>query len=147
MFKRILVATDGSELADKAVARAIELAAEQKAELTAFTVVRIQPKSYMEGSTVVEAAEIDRIASDRTVQARSMLEAIETRAKSAGVRISTAMVKSNRVADSIVEAAQTGGCDLIVMATHGRTGLTRAVLGSETAHVLANSDAPVLVLR
>jgi nucleotide-binding universal stress UspA family protein len=147
MFKRILVATDGSELADKAVLKAIDLAADQKAELTAFTVVRIQPKSYMDGATVVEAEEIDRIAGDRAEQARKMLEAVEIRARASGVRISTAMVKSNRVADSIVEAAQKNGSDLIVMASHGRIGLTRAVLGSETAHVLANSDVPVLVLR
>lgn len=147
MFKRILVATDGSELADKAVAKAIDLAAEQEAELTAFTVVRIQPKSYMDGSTVVESEEIDRMAGDRAEHARKMLAAIEIRATACGVRINTAMVKSNRVADSIVEAARKNGSDLIVMASHGRIGLTRAVLGSETAHVLANSDVPVLVLR
>jgi len=57
------------------------------------------------------------------------------------------MVKSHRVADSIVEAAQKNGSDLIVMASHRRTGLARAVLGNETAHVLANSDVPVLMLR
>jgi nucleotide-binding universal stress UspA family protein len=147
MFKRILVATDGSELADKAVSKAIDLAAEQKAELTAFTVVRIQPKSYMEGATLVEAEEIDRITGDRAEHTKKMLEAVEARARACGVRITTATVKSNRVADSIVEAARKYGSDLIVMASHGRIGLTRAVLGSETAHVLAHSDVPVLVLR
>lgn len=147
MFKRILVATDGSVLAEKAVSRAIDLAAEQKAELTVLTVVRRQAKSYMDGSTGFEAEESDRIEHQRAEQARTMLEAVGKRAEACGVRISTATVKSNRVGDSIVDAANKHGSDLIVMASHGRTGLSRAILGSETAHVLAHSDVPVLVLR
>jgi nucleotide-binding universal stress UspA family protein len=147
MFKRILVATDGSALAEKAVSKAIDLATEHKAELRAFTVVRRQAKSYMDGSIAFEAEESNRIGCRRAEQAKTMLEAVEKRAEACGVRVSTASVKSNRVADSIIGAAKKHGSDLIVMASHGRKGLTRAFLGSETAHVLANSDVPVLVLR
>jgi len=147
MFKRILVATDGSQLADKAVSKAIDLATEHEAELTAFTVVRRQAKSHMDGTLNCEAEEIDRIEGRRAEQARTMLDAVEKRAEACGVRVSSAIVRSSRVAESIVAAAGKYGSDLIVMATHGRTGLTSAFLGSETAQVLAHSDVPVLVLR
>ena len=147
MFKRILVATDGSQLAEKAVAKAIDLATEHKAELTAFTVVPRQAKSHMDGALKFESEEIDRIEGRRAEQARTMLEAIEKRAEACGVRVSSAIVRSSRIAHSIVDAAGKHGSDLIVMATHGRTGLTSAFLGSQTAEVLAQSDVPVLVLR
>jgi nucleotide-binding universal stress UspA family protein len=147
MFKRILVATDGSQLAGKAVAKAIDLATEHKAELTAFTVVLRQAKSHMDGAPRFQSEELDRIESRRAEQAKTMLDAIEKRAEARGVRFSSAIVRSSRVAPSIVEAAGKYGSDLIVMATHGRTGLTSAFLGSETAQVLAHSDVPVLVLR
>jgi nucleotide-binding universal stress UspA family protein len=147
MFKRILVATDGSELAEKAVATAIDLATEHKAELRAFTVVPRQARSHMDGALNFEAEEMDRIEGRRTEHARTMLEAIEKRAEACGVRVSSGIVRSSRVAHSIVDAAGKHGSDLIVMATHGRTGLTSAFLGSETAQVLAHSEVPVLVLR
>lgn len=147
MFKRILVATDGSQLADKAVTKAIDLATEHQAELTAFTVVRRQAKNHMDGALNCEAEEIDRIEGRRAEQARTMLDAVEKRAEACGVRVSSAIVRSSRVAESIVAAAGKYSSDLIVMATHGRTGLTSAFLGSETAQVLAHSDVPVLVLR
>ncbi|VTU27507.1 Universal stress proteinc/MT2061 [Variovorax sp. PBL-H6] len=147
MFKRILVATDGSPLADKAVAKAIDLATEHKAELTALTVVLRQAKSHMEGTLRFQSEELDRIESRRAEQAKAMLDAIEKRAEARGVRVSSAVVRSSRVAPSIIEASGKYGSDLIVMATHGRTGLTSAFLGSETAQVLAHSDVPVLVLR
>jgi nucleotide-binding universal stress UspA family protein len=147
MFKRILVATDGSQLADKAVATAIDLATEHSAELTAFTVVLRQPKSHMDGALRFQSEELDRIESRRAEQAKTMLDAVEKRAQARGVRVGSAIVRSSRVAHSIVEAAGKYGSDLIVMATHGRTGLTSAFLGSETSQVLAHSDVPVLVLR
>ncbi|VTU21929.1 universal stress protein [Variovorax sp. RA8] len=147
MFKRILVATDGSPLAEKAVSKAIDLATEHKAELTAFTVVRRQVKSHMDGALGFESEEMDRIEGRRAEQARTMLDEVEKRAQACGVRVNSAIVRSSRVAESIVDAAGKYGSDLIVMATHGRTGLTSAFLGSQTAQVLAHSDVPVLVLR
>jgi len=148
MFKRILVATDGSELAEKAVSKAIDLATEQDAELTAFTVVRHQAKDRMDGALGFEAKEAERIEARRAEEARTMLDAVVKRAEARGVRVvNSTVVKSSRVAESILAAAAEHGSDLIVMATHGRTGLKSAVLGSETAHVLAHSEVPVLVLR
>jgi nucleotide-binding universal stress UspA family protein len=101
----------------------------------------------MDGALGFEAAELDRIEARRADEARTMLDAVEKRAEARGVRVNSAVVRSGRVAESIIAAAAKYGSDLIVMATHGRTGLTSAVLGSETAHVLAHSDVPVLVLR
>jgi nucleotide-binding universal stress UspA family protein len=147
MFQRILVATDGSQLAEKAVTKAIDLATEYKAELTAFTVVRRQAKSYMDGAFGFGAGEMERIEGRRAEQAKTMLKAVEKRAEACGVRVSSAIVRSSRVAESIVAAASKYSSDLIVMASHGRTGLTSAILGSKTEQVLAHSDVPVLVLR
>ena len=147
MFHRILVATDGSELADKAVSKAIALAAMFEAELVALTVVPRQPRSYMEGSSSVQSGEIARVDDVRAEQARTMIEAVEKRAKARGIPVRTATVKSNQIGDSIVAAARTHGSQLIVMASHGRRGLARAVLGSATDHVLTHSALPVLVLR
>lgn len=147
MFKRILVATDGTELAEKAVSKAIDLASEHKAELTAFTVVRRQVKNHMDGALGIEAREIDRIEGLRAEQAMAMLDAVEKRAEARGVQVSSELVRSGNVAESIVAAAGKYGSDLIVMATHGRTGLTSAFLGSQTTQVLAHSEVPVLVVR
>lgn len=147
MFKRILVATDGSVLSDKAVSSAIDLATENQAELTAFTVVRWQARSYMDGNFEFEADENERTGCRRVEQAKTMLQAVKKRAEACGLRVTTATARSSRVADSIIAAAHKHGSDLIVMASHGRTGLARVVLGSETGDVLAHSDVPVLVLR
>ncbi len=147
MFNRILVATDGSELSDKAVAAAIELAAQHRAHLFAFSAVQRMLRSFMEGTSsyaVTAGEEIDR---ERTAGARSMLEGVCERARAQGVACEIVLVHSGLVAESIIEAAESRGCDLIVMASHGRKGLGRLLLGSETLHVLTHSGLPVLVLR
>ena len=76
-----------------------------------------------------------------------MLEAISTRARAAGVRIKTAAISSDRVADAVIAASKKHKSDLIVMASHGRKGIRRLLLGSETQHVLTHTTLPVLVLR
>ena len=82
-----------------------------------------------------------------TVAAEETLAAVATRAKSSGVKVKTVTVSSDLVAESIVAAAKKHKCDLIVMASHGRKGIKRLLLGSETQHVLTHSTVPVLVLR
>ena len=79
--------------------------------------------------------------------AQEKLDAVGARAKAAGVNVRTAALSSDLVAESLVKAAKKYKCDLIVMASHGRKGIKRLLLGSETQHVLTHSDLPVLVLR
>jgi nucleotide-binding universal stress UspA family protein len=147
MFKRILVATDGSTLSKKAVTSAIALAAQNDAELVALTVVPRYPTNYFDGAMVFSHEDIGRIEKQWAEAARGTLDAVVTRAKAAGVRIKTATINSDLVAEAVIAAARKHKSDLIVMASHGRKGIKRLLLGSETQHVLTHSSLPVLVLR
>lgn len=147
MFKHILVATDGSALSKKAVKAAVALAAGNGAELVALTVVPRYPQSYLEGAMTFSADDIGRVEKQWADKAQGMLDAVRDRARASGVQVKTARISSDRVAESIIAAAKKHGSDLIVMASHGRKGLKRLLLGSETQHVLTHSALPVLVLR
>ncbi|WP_447772955.1 universal stress protein [Variovorax boronicumulans] len=147
MFKRILVATDGSALSQKAVAAAIALAADHDADLVALNVVPRYPRSYFEGSVRFSAEEIGRVEKQWADNAQAMLEKVSALAGKSGVRARTITVNSDLVGESILTATRKHKNDLIVMASHGRKGIKRILLGSETQHVLAHSTLPVLVLR
>ncbi|MDL9998235.1 universal stress protein [Variovorax sp. J22P240] len=147
MFQRILVATDGSPLSKKAVASAIELATQNGAELVALTVVPRYPKNYFDGAAVFAPEDIARIEKQWAEAAQETLDAVAKRAKASGVKIKTVTVSSDLVAEAIVNAAKKHKSDMIVMASHGRKGIKRLLLGSETQHVLTHSELPVLVLR
>ena len=147
MFKRILVATDGSMLSKRAVASAISLAAQHDADLIALTVVPRYATTYFDGAMTFSHEDVARIEKQWAERAQEMLGAISTRAQAAGVRIKTAAISSDRVADAVIAASKKHKSDLIVMASHGRNGIKRLLLGSETQHVLTHSALPVLVLR
>ncbi|WPG41351.1 universal stress protein [Variovorax sp. EBFNA2] len=147
MFKRILVATDGSALSQKAVTAAIALAADHDADLVALNVVPRYPQNYFEGSVRFSAEEIGRVEKQWAENAQAMLDKVGELAKKSGVRARTVTVNSDLVGESILAAARKHKNDLIVMASHGRKGIKRILLGSETQHVLAHSTLPVLVLR
>ena len=147
MYTRILVTTDGSNLSKKAVTSAIQLAATCGAELIALKVVPRYPQAYFEGSIPLSAEEISRVEKQWTESAQAQLAAIEKTAKAKTVSIKTLTVKSDVVSDAIIAAAKKHKADLIVMASHGRKGIKRLLLGSETQQVLTHSHIPVLVLR
>jgi nucleotide-binding universal stress UspA family protein len=147
MFKRILVATDGSTLSKKAVAGAIAMAAQHDADLVALTVVPRYPTTYFDGALAYSHEDVARIEMQWAENAQRTLDAVSERAKAAGVRVKTAAINSDLVADAVIAAAKKHKSDLIVMASHGRKGLKRLLLGSETQHVLTHSSLPVLVLR
>lgn len=147
MYQRILVATDGSALSKKAVTNAIQLASTCGAELVALKVVPRYPQSYFEGSIPLGADEIGRIEKQWTEAAQTALAAVEKSAKAKGVTVKSVTVKSDVVSEAIIAAAKKHKADLIVMASHGRKGIKRLLLGSETQQVLTHSHTPVLVLR
>ena len=147
MYTRILVATDGSTLSKKAVTNAIQLAATCGAELIALKVVPRYPQAYFEGSIPLSVAEVNRIEGQWTEAAKTALEAVQKTAKSKGVVSKSVTVKSDVVSDAIIATAKKHKADLIVMASHGRKGIKRLLLGSETQQVLTHSHIPVLVLR
>ena len=147
MYTRILVATDGSTLSKKAVANAITLAATCGAELVALKVVPRYPQTYFEGSIPLSATEIGRIEKQWTDAAEQNLAAVQKAASAKGVNCKVVTVKSDVVSEAIISAAKKHKADLIVMASHGRKGIKRLLLGSETQQVLTHSHIPVLVLR
>jgi nucleotide-binding universal stress UspA family protein len=147
MYKRILVATDGSTLSKKAVGSAIELAATCGAELLALKVIPRYPQAYFEGSIPLSAEEIARVENQWAGSAQAQLAAVEKTAKAKAVPAKAITVKSDVVSDAIIAAAKKHKADLIVMASHGRKGIKRLLLGSETQQVLTHSHIPVLVLR
>lgn len=147
MYKNILVATDGSDLSKAAVNSAISLAAVCKAELVVIKVVPRYPQSYFEGGLALQATEVGRIEQQWAEEGQAVVDDVKHAAEQQGVSTKALTVKSDIVSDAIIAAAKKHGCDLIVMASHGRKGVKRLLLGSETQQVLTHSHIPVLVLR
>jgi nucleotide-binding universal stress UspA family protein len=147
MYKRILVTTDGTALSRKAVKSATALAAATGAELIALHVVPRYPVAYFEGALSFSAEDIGRIEGEWAARGQAMVDQAVQGAAAQGVKAKGTIARSDRVAESIVSAARKHKCDLVVMASHGRKGITRLLLGSETQHVLTHCSVPVLVLR
>ncbi|MDO8769519.1 MAG: universal stress protein [Burkholderiaceae bacterium] len=147
MYQRILVATDGSTLSKKAVSSAIAMAALMQAELVALKVVPRYPQSYFEGGIAVPASEITRVEKQWIDHGQAIVDAVQKTSESKGVKTKAVTVKSDLISDAIIATAKKHKCDLIVMASHGRRGIKRVLLGSETQQVLTHSHIPVLVLR
>jgi nucleotide-binding universal stress UspA family protein len=147
MYEKILVATDGSSLSKKAVGSAIALAALTGAALVALKVVPRYPQSYFEGGLALQAAEVGRIEQQWADEGQAVVDEVKRLAEVQGVKAKALTVKSDVVSDAIIAAARKHKCDLIVMASHGRKGVKRLLLGSETHQVLTHSHIPVLVLR
>ena len=147
MYQRILVPTDGSALSKKAVKSAVELASTVGAEVVALNVVPRYPTAYFEGGVSVSNSEVARVEKQWAERGQSLADAVTSIAEKSGVRARAVTVRSDLVAEAILAAARKNKCDLVVMASHGRKGLKRLLLGSETQHVLTHGNIPVLVLR
>ncbi|MCD6665653.1 universal stress protein [Hydrogenophaga bisanensis] len=147
MYKRILVATDGSKLSKMAVDHAIGLADITGAEVVALKVVPRYPQTYFEGGVALAASEVARIEKQWQEEAMEAVNAVKAAGQKREVKVKPVTAKSDLIAEAIISAAKRNKCDLIVMASHGRKGLKRLLLGSETQQVLTHSHIPVLVLR
>jgi len=147
MYKRILVATDGSTLSKKAVRSAIGLAGAIGSELVVLYVVPRYPTAYFEGGVTISPQDVAHIEKQWADQGRAVVEAVKLAAQGEGIKAKAVTISSDLVAESIINAAKKQKCDLVVMASHGRKGIKRVLLGSETQHVLTHSSVPVLVLR
>ena len=147
MYKRILIATDGSQLSDMAVESGLSLAGLTGASVIALKVVPRYPRSYFDGTLPVEAGDIKRIEKQWSEAAQVLVNKVKARGSDEGVSVKAVVVKSDLIAEAVIAAAKKHNCDLIVMASHGRKGIKRLLLGSETQHVLTHSHIPVLVLR
>ena len=147
MYQRILIPTDGSKLSAKAVQTAQQLAELTGAQLVFLNVVPRYPVSYFEGGISVTAGEVGQIEKQWADKAQAMVDQLKVKAEARGLKAKALTVKSDLVAEAVIASAKKNKCDLIVMASHGRKGIKRLLLGSETTHVLTHSPLPVLVLR
>jgi nucleotide-binding universal stress UspA family protein len=144
MYKRILVPTDGSEITAKAIQAAISLAQLSGGEMFTLSVKEPFPYSAISEMQPVPPQEFydaqERIAAERVKQAVDA-------ASAAGVKCQGHTVEALHPWEAILDHAATQGCDVIVMASHGRRGVAALLLGSETQRVLLHAKLPVLVVR
>src|SRR6516225_4185191 len=142
MYQHILIPTDGLELAERAVTHGLSLAKFVGAKVTGI-IVEERPAAWLLAAGVAFA--------EFTAQLReyyaSALDGMANAAKQASVPCDTVQVEDVRPYEAIIATATDRGCDLIIMASHGRSGLSAVVLGSETNKVLTHAKIPVLVCQ
>lgn len=148
MFKHLLLPTDGSKLSNRAVERGVALAKELNARITALHVVpelrMIADESFVMPMGVELQRRYDKEAKAR---AQKMLAGVAQKADAVGIEHHEVVVSGELPYEAIIAGARKYKCDLIVMASHGRRGISGLLLGSETAKVLTHSKVPVLVVR
>ncbi len=147
MFKHILVPTDGSRLSVKAAKQAVKLAKALGARVTGFYAIPDYSSTYYGDGYILRVPSAKAQAEAAQKQARKCLAAIEVEAEVEKVACDVFSVVSVSPYEAIIDAAKKKKCDLIVMSSHGRRGLSALVLGSETHKVLVHSKIPVLVCR
>jgi nucleotide-binding universal stress UspA family protein len=145
MFKHLLVPIDGSELSERAATTSLGLAAALGARVTAFVAEPLPPLPN-ETTTVGTYARTSEEHRERT-HAHDALARFAAQAAEMGVPFAGEFRRTGSVDESIVEAATTFGCDLIVMVTHGRSTFGELLFGSHTKNVLSRSKLPLLVLH
>jgi len=146
MYKRILVAVDGSHTSEQALQEAVRLAREGDGSLHLVHVVdEVILESYSEYGSWEELREPMRSAG------RAILEKSETLAKAGGVKVDTKLLINDtlreRAADLIAQEAEAWGADLIVVGTHGRRGVNRLLVGSVAERIVRAATKPVLLIR
>jgi nucleotide-binding universal stress UspA family protein len=145
MYKHVLIATDGSELAGKAVKTGLMLAKTLKARATA--VIASEPWTALAaGEPSALMFPIDDYEKATAENAERVLRGVREDAAKLGVECTTSHIK-DFPAEAILAAAKDNDCDLIVMASHGRRGLRRVLLGSQASQVVTQSSVPVLICR
>lgn len=146
MYKRILVATDGSELSRKAAIAGISLAKSLGSRVFFFTAVTQYSIPYHEGAMVMTLEEMGSIREKIKYEAHLMLDGLRALSEEQGVE-AVMILGKYPIGPAIIKAAKKYDCSLIVMASHGRKGLDRLLMGSETTDVLTHSDIPMLVVK
>jgi nucleotide-binding universal stress UspA family protein len=148
MYRHILIATDGSELASKAVAQGVALAKDLKIPVSLVTVTESWSAFDLAHMTRMgkknPLADYEDMAS---TAATSILNKAADIAKAQGVEYDITHVRDQHPAEGIITTANQKGCDLIVMASHGRRGIDRILLGSQAHEVLTHSKSPALIVR
>ena len=145
MYSHILIATDGSELSEKAVDHGMALAKALGSKVTAVHVT--EPWTSAVSGEWAIAFPVEEYEETAAANAKTLLAKAAEEARRNGVACDTVHVRDQFAAEGIVEEAKTRNCDLIVMASHGRRGFARFLLGSQANRVLTHSAVPVLVFK
>jgi nucleotide-binding universal stress UspA family protein len=145
MFKHLLICTDGSTLGNKAAKAGIDLARALGAKVTAYYAIE-QLMIYDEGY-MMDQKMIERLEESARAAGQKRVDSIGKMAKAAGVPFAAVVTKASTAQEGIIDAAKKRKCDVIFMASHGRRGLSRLMMGSVTQKVLAHSRIPVVVYR
>ena len=148
MYKHILIATDGSELATKALEHGLALAKHDNAHVTVVTVTEPwAPLDMAHEARQHRPDPIGQFEEMATTAANRILDGAAQRGNAHGVTCDVVHVKDQHPAEGIVATAKGKGCDLIVMASHGRRGVSRLLLGSQAYEVLTHCSVPALIVR
>jgi nucleotide-binding universal stress UspA family protein len=150
MYAHILLSTDGSDVARKGLEHGLALAKVLNAKVTVITVTEPLPVDYGSGHAsgwIPSPEEVDRFDAACKERAGIVLEEARAVAGQIGISPELLHIPNAHPATAIIDTAKSGGCDLIVMASHGRRGLRKLFLGSQTSEVLADGNVPVLVVR
>jgi nucleotide-binding universal stress UspA family protein len=146
-YQHLLVPSDGSRLSDAALAQALDLAKTLGARITLVHVQPPLPVSLVGMGDMLDPATIEGLSITAERESSRIVEEARAVAAARGLDLETEVIKQDLPHRAIVDAAKRHGCDLIVMASHGRRGLSSLLLGSETQRVLLNAAVPVLVVR
>lgn len=144
MFMHILVPVDGSSTSQLAVEKAVGLAKAFGSRVTAIFVIDPYPFTGVGTDFAYGQAEYLNAA---TAEANAAIAAAKAMIEKAGVTVDTAVIEAHAAWRGVVQAAESAQADLIVMGSHGRSGLEKLVLGSVTQAVLSHTHLPVLVVR
>ncbi len=147
MYNKILICNDGSSLSKRAVTHALQLAKLMDAEVLILKVIPRVIESHFDGAMALRATEIARIEKSWAKAAHEVVDQDQVKAQKMGLKAQAMVAKSDIIYKAIIEVATKKKADLIVMASHGRQGIQKLILGSETQNVLTHSKIPVLVLR
>ena len=147
MYKHLLVATDGSKLSGKAVIHAIALAQALSAKLTAFYASPEYPMPAFADGVVYDPVSRKEYTALAAKEAERILGPVKMKAEAGGVACATLHSIAPAPWEAILAAAKKAKCDAVVMASHGRRGISAVLMGSETQKVLTHSKLPVLVVR
>jgi nucleotide-binding universal stress UspA family protein len=150
MYANILLSTDGSDVARHGIEHGIALAKALNAKATVVTVTEPLPVDYGSGHAagwIPSQQEFDRFDAACKERADKVLGEARAMAEQVGLSAELLHVPNAHPATAIIDTAKFRGCDLIVMGSHGRRGLRKLLLGSQTSEVLADGSVPVLVVH
>jgi nucleotide-binding universal stress UspA family protein len=147
VYHHLLVPSDGTQLSLRALDQALALAKALGSQITLLHVQPPLPVPLVGMGDMLDPATVDSLSQTAEKESARILQQGQAAGQAAGVALRTEVVKQDLPYRAIVEAAKRHGCDLIVMASHGRKGLSGLLIGSETQRVLLHAPIPVLVVR